>query len=391
MSRLRASNAWRGALGAAVLAVALLSACGRGGAGTGGSGAGPNLEIAQILSNGTPVSPRRTFLAPSERLTLRARLTGAPGLDSQIQWIVTPANPQTGPAALLSPLTGPEITFRAVSKLGRLGSRDPNPPLEYNVTATVIAGGKTLQAQLTPKTPLRQVEADILRQEYQDYGTRFQPALANVSPPVHPSFNTGNYTVIAEGRPGGLEDLLTRVTQKANSLLNSDVQKQPVGTKGITPDTVVVAPGPPIRNVGALGNTDPKGDDVCAGPMVKGRCGGPIKAGPNGIAETPANNRGAKLNVESLITSAFRNPQRNTAAGSKALNSLHTAGLALDLDPRTIDFPGKTSDQLMCVLEQAGDLALGKDGVSFTEHGATTFLDCNNPQADHVHVNFNLP
>ena len=92
-----------------------------------------------------------------------------------------------------------------------------------------------------------------------------------------------------------------------------------------------------------------------------------------------------RVDVSKLVTSAFRNPQRNRAIGSQSLNSRHTRGRALDLDPRALSVPGKDARQLMCVIEAAGDRVVG-EGSSFTERGAATFLDCNDITADHVHL-----
>ena len=89
--------------------------------------------------------------------------------------------------------------------------------------------------------------------------------------------------------------------------------------------------------------------------------------------------------LEDFVSSAFRNPQRNRAAGSVVLDSRHTRGRALDLDPRLMPVPGKTPQQLMCIVEAAGDAVVGERD-SFTERGATRFLECNDPMADHVHL-----
>ena len=91
------------------------------------------------------------------------------------------------------------------------------------------------------------------------------------------------------------------------------------------------------------------------------------------------------MDLSRFVTSAFRNPQRNRAIGSRALNSRHTRGRALDIDPRALQVPGKDSRQLMCVVEAAGDRIVGERN-SFTERGAATFLTCNDAAADHVHI-----
>jgi hypothetical protein len=306
-------------------------------------------------------------------------------LEPRIQWSLQPVGAHTG-GSNPSTVEGPEAVFRASSRVGTGGRREPNPPLEYELVATLpMEDGEVLRVVLPPTTFLHQEETDVLRQEYRDFGTRFQPSRAQVTVPSRLVLNTGNYSLIAEEDAGELSRLVDRMDERVNALLNDDVQEKPVGTRGLSPKTVVVSPGPPLLTVGALGDTDPQGDDVCSGPRVGGRCSGSILAGPNGVAETRANNRDSRVALEDFVSSAFRNPQRNRAAGSAALNSRHTRGRALDIDPRPMRVPGKTPQQLMCVVEAAGDTVVG-EGNSFTERGATLFLACDSPAADHVHV-----
>jgi hypothetical protein len=344
------------------------------------------LEITEAFTRGTGQSaPRTSFLSPDEEITVRARLVNAPdGAEERIRWTVRPVGTHTGPAA---PATheGKELTFRGSSALARGGSRQANPPLEYEVLASVTVNGETLEARLPPTTFIRQEEQDILRQEYADFGTSFQPNLAHVGVPRRARLNTGNYAVIVEEDAGKLEELLSKVEAEMNRILNDDVQERPVGTRGLKPNTVVVSPGPSVLEVGPLGDTDPQGDDVCAAPRVNGICTGPIHAGRNGIAETRANNRRIRVDLSQIIASAYRNPQRNRVIGSQAPNSRHTRGRALDVDPRPLQVRGKDSRQLMCIVEAAGDRVVGERN-SFTERGAATFLDCNDPAADHVHI-----
>ncbi|MBN1207365.1 MAG: hypothetical protein JXB05_20970 [Myxococcaceae bacterium] len=352
----------------------------------GGGGRRVALEITEAFTRGTGQSaPRTSFLSPVEEITVRARLVNAPeGAEERIRWTVRPVGTQTGPAV---PDTheGKELTFRGSSALGRNGNRQANPPLEYEVFATATVDGQTLEARLPPTTFIRQEEQDILRQEYADFGTSFQPAPAHVVVPQRARLNTGNYAIIVEEDAGKLEELLLKVEAEVNRILNDDVQERPVGTRRLKPNTVVVSPGPSVLEVGPLGDTDPQGDDVCAAPRVNGVCTGPIHAGRNGIAETRANNRKLRVDLSGLVTSAFRNPQRNRAIGSQALNSRHTRGRALDVDPRPLQVRGKDSRQLMCIIEAAGERVVGERNA-FTERGAATFLDCNDPAADHVHI-----
>ncbi|REG29581.1 peptidase M15-like protein [Archangium gephyra] len=343
------------------------------------------LEVLDVAVEGEGAEASRTSFVTGESITARGRVRNAEELDSRIQWSLQPVGPHTGPAAPASK-EGREVVFQASSRVGTKGNREPNPPLEYELVASLpLEGGETLEVRLSPTTFLRQEEDDVLRQEYLDFGTRFQPGRALLSIPGRPVLNTGNYTVIAESEAGGLSRLLNEMDERVRALLQNDVQEKPVGTRGLTPRTVVVSPGAPILTVGALGDTDPQGDDVCSGPRVGGRCAGSILAGPNGIADTRANNRETQVKLEDFVSSAFRNPQRNRAAGSATINSRHTRGSALDIDPRRMPIPGKTPQQLMCIVEAAGDTVVGERD-SFTERGATLFLACDSPSADHVHV-----
>lgn len=343
------------------------------------------LEVTGLSVSGSGGEKASTSFVTGDPISVKGRVRNAQELEDHIQWHLQPVGPQTADADPTSH-EGPDAVFHAFSRVGTAGSRKPNPPLEYElVAALLLENGETLQVRLPSTTFLRQDEEDVLRQEYLDFGTSFRPGRAQISIPSRPTFNTGNYSVIAQKDTGGLASLLDQMQAKVNALLNNDVQEKPVGTRGLTSGTVVVSPGPPILTVGALGDTDPQGDDVCVGVRIGGRCNGSILAGPNGIAETRANNRGAQMKLGDIVSSAYRNPQRNRAAGSVVLNSFHTQGRALDIDPRLSTVPGKTPTQLMCIVEAAGD-SLAGEGNSFTEQGATRFLPCDSPAGDHVHV-----
>ena len=392
---------WWLAAGLACAVLATACKCGseeEAGPGTGGGGTPPlaedskdvdgqevKLEIIEVLTRREGATTPQTSFVTQEEMVARARvLGGTPGLEAQIRWAVKPVGAHTGPSTPTE-TTGPELAFRGSSALPRTGSREPNPPLEYEVAATLDVEGRTLEAKLPPTTFIRQEEADILRQEYLDYGTQFQPAPANVLVPETTTLNRGNYSLIVEEKPGELDKLLRDVEAEVNRLLNDDVQAVAVGTLAPSPTSVVVSPGPSVLMLGPLGDTEPQGDDVCAGARVNGGCAGPIRAGPNRVADTRANNRGTRVSLPAIVTSAFRNPQRNKFIGSGTINSRHTRGLALDLDPRSLSIPGKDARQLMCVVELAGIRVAGEPN-SFSENGPVTFLDCNDPAADHVHI-----
>ena len=126
---------------------------------------------------------------------------------------------------------------------------------------------------------------------------------------------------------------------------------------------------------------------LVAVPLIDGVCTGAILAGPNRIADTQANNRGTSFSLSPFITSAYRNPQRNFDVKSTVINSKHVEGRALDIDPDIFPVvPGKTTTQLFCYLERAGELVEGVVS-SVTEArtltGELQFIPCttNNPPA----------
>ncbi|MEP6536733.1 MAG: D-Ala-D-Ala carboxypeptidase family metallohydrolase [Bryobacteraceae bacterium] len=169
-------------------------------------------------------------------------------------------------------------------------------------------------------------------------------------------------------------------TSAVNALLNNDVQVQPVGMGGLDTTAVVVKPGPDIPLRGALGNTNNQGDDVCT--VLRGNvCIGAILAGPNGIADTTANNRHTVVDFSDQIASGYRNPQRNRRVGSVQLDSYHQRGRALDITP--VNVPGKTTIDMYCLMVQAGKNTEG--GVnSFTEFSAVP-RPCT-AVVNHIHV-----
>lgn len=227
-----------------------------------------------------------------------------------------------------------------------------------------------------------QDETDRIRQEYVDYGTAFRPMRGNVGSATVAQFNTGNYSLITEETPGTMQSLFGSLQSAVNSLLRNATQVVPVGTIGLTVQTVVVTPGPVILSVGAILNTKPEGDDRCTTALVNGFCTGDITAGPNGTAETHANNNATNVGLTGAeLTSAYRNPQRNRAVGSTTINSLHTRGRAFDIDPRVLSITNKTDSQKMCLFENAGQSV----ATAFAENGAV-LVSCDDASADHVHI-----
>jgi hypothetical protein len=347
------------------------------------------LEIVDVQTpslSAVPPSIKGSFVAPADEIVIRAQVHDKPDLDAMIRWEAIPINTETGPANPQTLDNSKEFHFRASSNQSTGGSRAANHPLGYTVKARLEIEGETVgEVTIDPGLPeVVQDEIDIIRQEYVDYHAVFQPTRGLISMPANKLLNTGNYTMIAEPTPGHLQGILDAVTQATNDLLNNDVQAQAPGTPNLAPTAPVVSMGTSIHLIGPIGSSQPEGDDVCTASR-NGTCVGAVLAGPNGIAETHANNRHLAFNAAIAITSAFRNPQRNRAVGSvHPTTSFHTQGRALDLAPRNAPIPGLTDSEVMCLLEQAAQGLYGGNDA-FVEQGATMNLPCNGA-VDHVHV-----
>jgi hypothetical protein len=275
-------------------------------AGTGSGRADADAGPLELAFEHSPLS----FLAPGERVVMQVRVD--PQLAGALRWDIRPSG--LAGDAVVERTDGAELVFRGASRIGSKGSRQPNPALEYMITAR-LEGHEGLAAS----SRLTQDEIDVLRQEYVDYGTAFLPQRNQLGAVQHAGLNTGNYTVVAEEVPGTLDRLLEDLTTQVNQILTA---------RGL----------------------------------------------------------GGDFEVEDCVTSSFRNPQRNRAVGSVALNSRHVRGRALDCDPRAHPIVGISSQDMMCLVEEAGNQVVGPGGNAFTEKGAAVFLECDAPAADHVHV-----
>ncbi|MEP6536734.1 MAG: carboxypeptidase-like regulatory domain-containing protein [Bryobacteraceae bacterium] len=102
--------------------------------------------------------------------------TGVPGIDSQVNWQITPYDENAGPTNPASAQHTPSVRFISSSLVPTLGSYDRNLPVSHTVTASVNFNGATLTGQI----PVKQDQKDIMRQEYIDYHTAFQgPAVSS--------------------------------------------------------------------------------------------------------------------------------------------------------------------------------------------------------------------
>lgn len=155
---------------------------------------------AEILAHATLSDPRpialtklsaRTFIA-TDTITLQATLGDhAPGVD--VAWTVigneAAANLAGFPAGAVRPTDSSGVSTFSFSPAANPslvddrhrnwtgGSRTANPPISFEVVASVQIDGSTHESRLssTDLGPLEQDETDRLRQEYYDYGLPIPP------------------------------------------------------------------------------------------------------------------------------------------------------------------------------------------------------------------------
>ena len=182
-----------------------------------------------------------------------------------------------------------------------------------------------------------------------------------------------NAYLVVLGTPGNLAQ---DVRDEFNLRIRDDDRVVPVGTAMLPPNAMVVGPGQVVNTIGAILTTqpcsmapNPGSDDI--------QIANTIVAGPNGVAETVADN--AITNVGLPLNSAWRNPERNEAFSGQ-LQSRHQYGGAVDLDRRA-PAEGLNLMQLFCILETAGDAV----ATGIPEENSTQRV-CNDPLVTHIHI-----
>ena len=259
------------------------------------------------------------------------------------------------------------------------GSCDRSRPLSYKIKAESQPTNVIDQISSDQHT-ITQDQIDIIRQEYLYHSLNIPERNSFHTPTATAHFSVGEiigqnaYSVVL-GAPGALAE---SVRDAYNRLINDDIQATPLGTSGLNPMAIVVSPGANIDTIGPILDTRPCNgapDPItCDDQIVNNN----IVAGPNGIAETVAVNQVTDYGL--LITSAWRNPERNEAVGG-VQNSRHQFSDAVDLV--FLPAPGKTREQLFCILQQAG---INAKGSAFTEHYGERRYDCREADVTHVHV-----
>ena len=196
------------------------------------------------------------------------------------------------------------------------GSRQPNIPIGYTVNCTILGLKRSFELEQDGKS--------VLRQEYIDYGTNWQPTRAEIFAD-NGDWNTGNYSTNAD--------------------FNTDAANYPYNSGYIA----------------ARGQN--RFQEIWDQLLINYS---------NFCTQAGINNNGLTVN------SSYRNPQRNNAVGSVLINSNHTIGHAMD-----ISLVGPRTSQRWNFLHNAGEQINGVNAIC--EIGPTQ-VSCDNPNVSHVHL-----
>ena len=286
----------------------------------------PQVKLTIVRQGGVA----NTFLS-TDQIDFTVQATGAPNasaLVGQTAWTVQGVSANSGNGNPNRAVNQANFSFTPnPTNRPNTGARVPNDPIEYRVEAKV--GGATAIFDLS------QDETDIIRQEYVDLGPVVPPQRPNIVIPTIPAFNTGNYNLI--------------VDMGMNNTLNA-TQTQ---FQTLTQQAAMPAPGvaPPAGGAAApaLGVAPPGAGVAAPAPPI------PVIG----------------------VTSGYRNPRRNVAAGSQfPVGSRHVWGSALDL------IVAGANATLWDRLRQAGNNA---GNTSICEVGPTQ-VNCADPRVNHVHI-----
>lgn len=287
----------------------------------------PAAAPTPILTITRQGSTGNTFVS-SETISFAAQVTGVPNaadLINQVSWTVRSVSANSGTGSPATATSKSQFSFKPnPTNRPTTGSRSANAPIQIAVDAQ--ASGATTSANL------EQDEADIIRQEYVDFGAT-PPGRGSLVSPANANFNVGNYSLIVDN---GLATALSTTVAKFQQLTQAAAQ----------PAAAAVAPTAPTAAAAA----------PVAAPVPPTAPSAPVPA----------------ISVES----GYRNPRRNVAAGSNfPVTSRHVWGSALDLSVTGADA------LLWQRLRNAGASA----GTSICEDGPTQ-KECNDASVDHVHV-----
>ena len=195
-----------------------------------------------------------------------AGVAGAAAAGTGVNWTVRSDSANSGTG---NPHTGanketfsfkPNPTGRPTS-----GSRSPNPPIKYKVDAELNGAKATFD--------LEQDETDIIRQEYNDYGTTYRPARADIAAPSDPAFNVGNYSLIVDN---GLDTALSSTTSEFATLTQQAAAPAPTPAPTTPPSTAPAGAANPAGATGPAGAAE--GAATQAAPGAAAAAAEPVPA-----------------------------------------------------------------------------------------------------------------
>lgn len=360
-----------------------------------------------------------------------------PGQDSFIEddQITATAKTDVPGHPNLGPQFAGQVNWKATSSGPRAGTADPDTATAtstYNFTTSADdrlltackcvnpAMAFTIEADFAPNNTnctnnqktITQDLRDIMRQEYYDFQTVTAavviPDRSELQAPSIASgrYNDGGYSLVMNGV---MPTMLTNFVANLNTILSTqDRQNIPpcacqvndAACRDANPVSCRLAPTAIVVTAGTIDaatrpsnasfnrtvivfHSQPGGSNVFDTT-------GHILAGANGMAQTTANTvTFPTFSANTIfITSGYRNPRANKAAGSQTNISPHTKGRALDIRnfviPNLIAVPNVPSANVSnCIIELAGDRAVGAAN-SFQEAGPTITV-CTGA-VDHLHI-----
>jgi hypothetical protein len=327
--------------------------------------------MIKILVNNLDPANLTDFLVGANQPAIAVNISTAPE-NASVKWTITPLNAESG-TVTPNQGTNKQFTFTpnvAAARAGLVtGSRSANTAVGYRIkveltpTASppvpVPAPTPTPAAAPTPapgaatetlSADFQQDEQSILRQEYVDFS---QPPPGRGDLSLHSGqFNWGNYRYVVN---------LAQMQARFNGSVTAYRGRN------------ITIPAPPAS---------PPGSHPPGGPPVPP----PTPGGP----PTPATvTVSIPATAGVTVTSAYRNPRRNLAAGSVHPDSRHCRGHAIDMAPDTPQNVTVNGQNVALGLHESLYPALvaaaQTQGTAFTEHNAT-MTPTGDPTENHVHV-----
>ena len=372
------------------------------------------IKVDTPSGNANPPGPNSFIQNDQITATAQTTVPGHPSLGpqfaNQVNWKATSsgtrqgtANPATATGtSTYAFTTAPNATLLTACKCA-------NPEIAFTIEADFVPANNTCTNDTKTIT---QDTRDIIRQEYQDFTTENSavvvPDRSQLDTPAVTTgrYNDGGYPMVINGT---MPTMQSSFIANLNTILSSpDIQNIPPCTCQVADDSCRNANAASCRlaantvvvTAGTIDAATRPSDATFNRPVIvfHSRPGGTnvfdaqghILAGASGMSQTTANTvTFPTYGVNDIfITSGFRNPRANKAAGSRTDVSPHTMGKALDIRnfvvPGLIPVPQVPSAVVSnCIIELAGDRAVGAAN-SFQEAGPTITV-CTGT-VDHLHI-----